>query len=268
MFPFEVLVLVYSGGLAVAALLRPRGRHRGRAFLGAITMAATAVSAGADGLPVWARLWLMPLLYIGAGYWIPAMLVPADRVLGERTRFEGWLTRSDARLSPHLPALPPGLRFVAELAYLACYPLVPMCLSLVWLRGGVSEVVEYWTAVLAAGFACYASLPWLVSRPPALLAADDADAVTGRALDGSPRVSRLNRWVLSRVSHRWTTFPSGHVAVSCAAAVGLARVWPAAGSLAALVAAGVAVGAVAGRYHFLVDVLAGLAVAIAIVMVT
>lgn len=266
MFPFEVLASGYGALLGVAALLLRRARHRGRAFLGGIALASSAWAVSTIDPPGLIRLFVLPLLYIGAGYWIPAMLLPADRPRQARSTFEEWLVRSDARLRPRLPDLPPAVRTFAEVAYLACYPLVPICLGLVWLRGDTADVAEYWTTVLGAGFACYVSLPWLVSRPPSLLQPDAAAAHASRAAPAG--IARLNRWVLSRVSHTWTTFPSGHVAVSCAAAAALARVWPAAGAVAAVVAAGVAIGAAAGRYHFVVDVLTGLLVALLIVVIT
>ena len=81
-------------------------------------------------------------------------------------------------------------------------------------------------------------------------------------------VGRLNALVLARVSHRWTTFPSGHVAVAWGAAIALLRVWPAAGGVVAVVALGVTVGAAAGRYHYVIDVLLGLVVAAIAAVIT
>jgi membrane-associated phospholipid phosphatase len=72
-------------------------------------------------------------------------------------------------------------------------------------------------------------------------------------------VTRVNRFVLGRVSHHLNTFPSGHVAVSVAAAISAGRVWPAAGVVLGAVAAAVAVGAVVGRYHYLADAVLGAA---------
>jgi membrane-associated phospholipid phosphatase len=69
--------------------------------------------------------------------------------------------------------------------------------------------------------------------------------------------------VLGRVSHGWNTFPSGHVAVAVAAAVSVAAVSPAAGVLFLIVAAGITVGSVTGRYHYVVDALTGVLVAVA-----
>lgn len=59
------------------------------------------------------------------------------------------------------------------------------------------------------------------------------------------------------------TFPSGHVAVSAACALSVARIWPQAGAALGVLAAAVAIGAAAGRYHFIVDVLLGAVVGVA-----
>jgi hypothetical protein len=126
----------------------------------------------------------------------------------------------------------------------------------VWIAGGETAVPRFWLTVLLSGFACYVSLPWLLSRPPRITTAN------------SLAVGRLNAYVLSRVSHTWTTFPSGHVAVSWAAAFAVMRVCPVAGWCVALVAAGVTVGAAAGRYHFVVDVLIGMLVAVLAAVIT
>lgn len=109
---------------------------------------------------------------------------------------------------------------------------------------------RFWLAVLPAGYVCYVSLPWLVSRPPRLVREHTARAI-----------ARLNVFVLGRVSHQLNTFPSGHVAVSLAAAAGVAQVSAVAGALVLLTALAIALGAVAGRYHYMVDVLLGVLVA-------
>jgi membrane-associated phospholipid phosphatase len=70
-------------------------------------------------------------------------------------------------------------------------------------------------------------------------------------------VARTNVSILRVVSHGMNTFPSGHVAVSVACALSVARIWPEAGVALGVVAAAVAVGAAAGRYHFIIDVALG-----------
>jgi membrane-associated phospholipid phosphatase len=73
--------------------------------------------------------------------------------------------------------------------------------------------------------------------------------------------------MLGRVSHELNTFPSGHVAVSCAAAAMVGTVSPAAALVIGVIAVVIAVGAIAGHYHYVVDVALGFAVAAVAIVV-
>jgi hypothetical protein len=242
MFPFEGLVIAYLVFFAaIAPFTRVERRRRTRTAIAA-GLLALAVFIASRVLSIEARLWL-PFLYIGFGYWIPVPLVPPDR----KGAFEGWLRRTDAMVH-RVTVIPRWVAYAAEVGYLACFPLVPAAFAVAWIAGSQIEVVRFWMAVLVAGFACYGTLPWLVSRPPRLIEHDAADL-------GQPMsVTRANVAVLGRVSHHMNTFPSGHVAVCVAAAISVGRIWPAAGVVLGVIAAAVAAGAVAGRYHFVADV--------------
>ena len=264
MLAFEWLVVTYIGSLgamALASLVRSRvGRGAKRAGRERLALASAVavllvVWAASEAAPTWLRLWLANL-YLVCGYWIPALLVPAAASATGITRFEAWLTDSDVVCRSRLPDIPPVARTITEVAYLLCYPLVPIAFLVVWRDGSLADAARFWMTVLLAGFASYASLPWLVSRPP------KRDGAIGDT------TARLNRYVLSRVSHSWTTFPSGHVAVSWAAALAVARVSPRAGACIGVIALGVSVGAAAGRYHYVIDVLVGVIVALAAVVIT
>jgi membrane-associated phospholipid phosphatase len=114
--------------------------------------------------------------------------------------------------------------------------------------------------MLGSGFLSYATLPWLFSRPPR------AKAQRGRGVAGG--VKRLNSLILQRLSHGWNTFPSGHVAVSWAAALSLWNIWPEAGAGLAAVAAAISIGAGAGGYHYVIDIATGwLTAAVVVAMI-
>jgi membrane-associated phospholipid phosphatase len=246
---FERLAAIFFVALALAALATRVPLHR-RAQV-CVLSAATAVAVllashtGAD-----LRAWLGHA-YLVAGYWIPALLVPSHRHAGQ---FEWWLRRADDRMHRFAIELPTWVATILELSYLLCLVLVPVAFVLVWRYGTAADVDRFWTVVLLSGFACYGSLPWLVSRPPRLFAQKSEPA----------RVHRLNDVVLARVSHGFNTFPSGHVAVSLAAAIQVLALLKPAGSLLLLVAFAIAAGAVAGRYHYAVDVAFGAALGIAV----
>jgi hypothetical protein len=243
MGPYERIAFVYFAALAVAALVPRNGRAGWSVAAGAAAMSVLVATVA--HLPVWLRTWI-PHVYLVAAYWLPALLAPVHT---HPTRFECWLRQTDERLSPGGQVLPKAMVHAVELAYLFCYPLVPASLMVIATLGTPADVTRFWLAVLAAGFACYASLPWLVSRPPRLAAGDDTSVPEG--------VAAINSHVLGRVSHKLNTFPSGHVAVSLAAAACVVPVSGLAGALIGAIAIAVAVGAVTGRYHYTVDVLLG-----------
>ena len=240
----EWVVAGYFGVFALVAWwlpVRPRRRLLATALAaGVVLLTVIAASTEAPALRAW-----IPHVYLVAGYWMPALLVrsPAGG------RFEEWLVRSDAALRPVLPPVRTPFADVVELAYLVCYPLVPAAFVIVWMNGSDVSVERFWTAVLLAGYACYATLPWLVSQPPRLR------SVRREARGVLPG---LNTFVLQRVSHQWNTFPSGHVAVTAAAAAGVASVSSMAGVVLLAVVAAICIGAASGRYHYVIDVILGL----------
>ena len=242
----EWIVVVYFSGLTLAAwfMRQPFGR-RLRATALASAIVAMVLGAAANDLRA-LRAWI-PVVYLLAGYWFPALLVTS----AGRTRFEAWLSRSDTRLRQWLPRIPAVAVPLLEFAYLLCYPLVPLAFMVVRTSGRAIDVERFWLAVLLSGYACYVTLPWLISRPPR----------TRRNVDVAPEgIRRLNARVLERWSHQLNTFPSGHVAVAVAAAASVWSVSTPAGAAVGAVAAAIAVGAAAGGYHYVVDVILGLIV--------
>lgn len=243
------------------ALIAPAA---GRGLLyacGAIALVIVARLA----LPWGVRAWLAHA-YLLLGYWIPAALVRSRNV-----RFEAWLAHADARLSSGWRleigswALRLG-RGIFEFAYLLCYPLVPAAFVVVYALGTNADVRRFWLAVLSAGYVCYITLPWTAARPPRLLdRPDDLPPAVGTIVK---TLSAVNTHVLGRLSHQLVTFPSGHVAVAAAAALAVAHVSAAAGIGFGALAGLIAVAAVSGRYHYVVDVLLGLAVGVATALIT
>jgi PAP2 superfamily protein len=253
MAAYEWIVVAYFSGLTLAAWLAPVGltrRVEASALGVAVVVATVAVTTTASAA---LRAW-SPHAFLIAGYWMPALLVPS---VPER-RFEEWLIRSDQRLRRVLPSVPKPLGQLAELAYLLCYPLVPLSFAIIWLNGEGTDVRRFWLSVLLSGYTCYVSLPWLVSRPPRLHREHHTNP---RGLPG------INARLLGCVSHRLNTFPSGHVAVAAAAAVSVVVVSVPAGLALGVAVAAISVGAAAGHYHYVIDVILGLVTAAAAVVV-
>jgi membrane-associated phospholipid phosphatase len=240
---FESLASAFFIAFAAAGLATQASRQRrAQVALLSVTIAMGVIAASQAGEAI--RGWLGHA-YLVAGYWIPALLIPSSDPPG---RFESWLVRSDQWCRIFAISLPAWAASILELSYLLCYVLVPVAFVLVWTSGSMPDVDRFWTAVLLSGFLCYASLPWLVSRPPRTLNAA-AVASTG--------VHRLNEFVLKRISHGLNTFPSGHVAVSLAAALEVMSISQPAGIVLLVIASAIAAGAVLGRYHYALDVVVG-----------
>jgi membrane-associated phospholipid phosphatase len=142
-----------------------------------------------------------------------------------------------------------------ELAYVFCYPVVPLGLGSLYLAGFKTAVDDYWTVVLLSAYPCYVLLPFIQLLPPRLIETGE------RAGTQSHHFRRFNLWLVRHVTHEANTFPSGHVAASAAIAMVLLWFTPVVGILFAVIAAGIAAGCIVGRYHYAIDVAAAFALA-------
>jgi hypothetical protein len=199
---------------------------------------------------------VVPLGYLLAGYWLPALLVEEPNLRFEQRllEFDRSLFGADglARVERHAPR---ALVEYLELAYLLCYAVVPAGYACLVLAGhGADAIDRFWSVVLLAGFMCYGLLPWLPTRAPRAL---EPPRGTARS-----SIKKLNLAVLNRASVQWNTFPSGHTAASLATALAVWSYMPLAGIVLAVVALSIAAGSVVGRYHYAADAIAGAVVAI------
>jgi membrane-associated phospholipid phosphatase len=257
---FEALSITFFVGMAASAFLTRAPLARRHRVVRLSVLGAAAVAAASYMLPADLRLWLAHA-YLVAGYRLPALLVPPDpgSRISNPEPIEAWLIRIDERWFSAVFPLPRWAAAVLELSYLSCYLLVPASFVFVWTRSTVDAADRFWTAVLLAGFACYGPLPWLVSWPPRARLGEPADA---------SRIRRFNLHILERASHGFNTFPSGHVAVSVGAALAVLSLSSSAGLVALAIALAIAAGAVAGRYHYIIDVVLGAAAGVAAWLLT
>ena len=200
----------------------------------------------------WTPLALGPFLYIelrwlisGAGRTHQDALVAGwERVVfpmnPSRTLALAW---SSAPLSELLHA-----------CYLSYYAIIFVPPAVLWLKGqrsAFSTTVLTLAVVYALCFAIYVIFP--VDGPRFLRGASEAPAGPIRSL-----VIAL----LASGSTRGTAFPSLHVAASVVASVCALRFQRPLGAVAAVLTAGVCVGAVYGGYHYGVDIVGGLLTAV------
>jgi membrane-associated phospholipid phosphatase len=247
--------------LALFAWMRPlEFRRRWRiALLAGITVAAVLVArfafpARVSGV---ARDWL-PAALLLLPYWQAGQFFR-----GANPRIEQRLGRTDERVFDWMRrhgwrASGTWWSDFLELDYLMCYPLVPLGLGMLYLWRQRAAVDFYWVVVLLASDICFVVTIFVPAMPPRALAADSA----GVAVRGNLR--RFNFAVLNRGGIQAITFPSAHVASTVACGLVLLRYAPTAGVAFLAVAAGVAVGAFVGRYHYFLDVVAGAALALGV----
>jgi membrane-associated phospholipid phosphatase len=202
------------------------------------------------------RDWLTVALFL-VPYWQTGQFfqAPNHRIEERLQAFDRWLMPRTAGTSGTSRT---GLGLILEVAYLFCYPLVPLGLLSLYAAGQRSHVASFWLVVLIATYLCYAITPFVPAYPPRDLAASQpTPARTGKA-----RV--FNRWILKHGSIHAISFPSAHVASTFAVSLVLLRFAPILGAVFLFVSIWIALGAVVGRYHYALDVLLGAATALAV----
>jgi len=142
---------------------------------------------------------------------------------------------------------------IFETFYVLVYAVVPAGATVLLIGGHQAALDRYWATVFAAELACYAALPWLQSRPPRALEACGAPGGAAR---------NLNAWLLRHGSIQGNTFPSAHAAGATAIGLAVYSAMPLAGIAFLVIAAGITVATVLGRYHYALDSILGVAVAV------
>src|SRR5258706_11293013 len=211
------------------------------------------VSAVAAAWPL-LRDWVSPALAILAGYYLSGLFF-----VGPTPWFEAWLIDWDRRLlgdpATRFAHWPRFLLAYLEVVYIGCFLLVPAGFAILALNGRAAEANHYWTMVISAELGSFLPLVVLQSRPPWM--------TERKAVLSDRAVHRAASLMGENLTIRANTFPSGHVAGSLAVALAVAGVMPWAGLVLFTLAASIAAACVVGRYHYIIDVLAGVALTLA-----
>jgi membrane-associated phospholipid phosphatase len=160
-------------------------------------------------------------------------------------------------------ALPRSVAEFLEFSYAAVYPMVPAGLALCTIAASAPsrprQGERFWAVILLVDYICFATLPWIQTRPPRQLEGGEPWNATFRS---------LNLRLVKAASIRVNTFPSGHAAEALAVALMVLDVAPSIAGVAMLLGAGaVSAGAVLGRYHYAADALIGWVVALIVVLI-
>ena len=252
-------VLIYLAYLGVLAWLQPVAPGR-RLLVTTVALLDAAWIWGVSQLSGWGwdivRDW-QPPLQILICYWLSGAFFRAPM-----TGVEAWLASGDRWLFERLglgALVSRGPRVVLELleaAYFSVYLVLPAGFAVARALDPSLDADRFWPGVVVATLTSYGMLPWIQTRPPRAIA--DHMAIDGRDL----AIRRVNLAVLDRGSIHVNTFPSGHAAGATAIAIAVAAVSPVAGAVFAILAAGIVLGSIAGRYHYALDSLAGILVAV------
>ena len=196
--------------------------------------------------------------------------------LGPNVRIQERLLAFDRWLLPGIAAKSGTERtfigFVLEVAYVFCFPLVPLGLIAVYAAGLRAEIGSFWFVVMISTYICYAVTPFVPALPPRSLVGEGAVASSSAEATKPSQTNpsrtnqgrRFNRWLLQHGSIHAISFPSAHVASAFAIALVLLRYAPLIGVVFLVVAILISLGAVVGRYHYVLDVLLGAATALAV----
>jgi membrane-associated phospholipid phosphatase len=249
---FEILALAYFLYLALASWLPPLSAGRRTFVIVASLISAVVVWTIVRAAPLLVRDWA-PLGYILGGYFLSGYLFAEPSLA-----IESWLMSWDRRLlgdpATRFAAWPRLIAAVLELIYMGCFLLIPAGLAILVLTDHRSLVNRYWMLVMGAEFAAFAPLALIQTRPPWALERKPELA--------DPAIHRLAAQMVQQFTIRVNTFPSGHAAGSLAVGLALAAVLPWTGALLLVLAVAICVACVVGRYHYVVDVAAGAAVAL------
>jgi hypothetical protein len=257
---YEWITIGYFLYLIATAVAVPGLTPNRRARVAIFSFAVLGVIGGIATVDAsWTRIvrpWL-PLVYLVAAYWLPSRLVTRTN-----QAFEARLAAWDrlplvSRIATFRTRAPVAVLEALELAYLFCYPLVPLGFVALALTGQTTgaDSDRFWTTVLGAALPCYGTLPWLPTRPPRAMEIAETGAIA------SVRV--INAQVLQSVSVGWNTFPSGHAAASVATALAVGARMPVVGAVFGVIAIGICIGSVTGRYHYAADAIAGVVLGVA-----
>jgi hypothetical protein len=251
---------LYGVVLLVAALTMPIGR---RALVAALCAGYAMTALGAGALPQVPLVAVFaPAVLLLSGYWLSGFFYRDPQAWLERVllRTDRWVFAA-LDLDRRVRSSPRWLLELLEAAYVGDYVIVGAgAMAAAWISA--EAVSAYWTLVLTSELACYAALPWLRSRPPRVLEGP------GMLAERAPTLRRLNEAILDRASVQANTIPSGHVAGAAAAGLALLTVSVWMGTLVLAGAVVIAIAAVVGRYHYIVDCVAAAAVAAVVWLAT
>jgi membrane-associated phospholipid phosphatase len=263
----------FASAIAIAAWLVPLSRQR----RSTVSLLALFALAGV-GLSLASAYFLPPFPSAVLRDWLPVVitLIPywqtGQFFNGPNKEIQAWFAASDRWFFRLFSSTGVGtgwkfshaVRLTMEWAYSLCYPIVPLGLGVLYVAGLRRNADVYWFLVLVPTYICYAITPFFPALPPRSLVAPDQ--TSGTQTPGS-KSRTFNLWLLKLGSIQAISFPSAHVASALGASLAVWHYLPLAGAVFFAISFWIAVAAVAGRYHYAIDVLLGAVVSVAVYLV-
>jgi membrane-associated phospholipid phosphatase len=205
----------------------------------------------------WLALALVVLCYREMGWFAPeqhTFELENSWIVWDRLLLDDWGFRSGTELlGPLLPAL-------LELCYSLVYTIGPFSLAAIYLWGHRERAEVFLFPFVLGTVLSYALFPYFPSEPPRTVFPGDLFP----SFDSVFR--RFNWWLLGGQGIHTSVFPSAHVSSAYAGAFAMFRAMPErrwAGWLLVILSTGIFWATIYGRYHFAVDAVAGVVVAVA-----
>jgi membrane-associated phospholipid phosphatase len=258
-----IAYLIYAAAVAVVRPVSPAIRT--------VTVLFNSYLLACYALVVYAEARSQGILLSVARDWFPFfLLLLAYREMGwfalphnGHALEQGWVVwdqmvlRGGGRTA--IEWLGPCLPSLLEICYSLVYALGPFALAVLYCYRRRERVDAFLLVLVLGVLLCYAQFPLWPSEPPRTV-------FPGQDFPSYDTVfRRFNWWLLKGYGMHTSVFPSAHVAGAFAAALGMRRtlpehpwVWRSLLGMAVLIATAT----VYGRYHYLADAAAGLAVAL------
>ncbi|MCS7002163.1 MAG: phosphatase PAP2 family protein, partial [Dehalococcoidia bacterium] len=260
------LVVYFVYAIVVSQVLPVRASVPRTVFVVNVTVVAgILLLAYADGLRRQRFLSIMrdwfPLPLVLLAYRQMGWFAPAQHTYELERAWIIWdrVFLYDLKVRAAVEILGPVLPSVLEISYSLVYVIPHFSLAALYICRQRARASAFLSVFVLAVLGAYALFPYFPSEPPRTVFPD-------QDLPSYPTVFRqFNLWLLGGWGIHTSVFPSAHVAGALSAALAMRRLLPEkpwVGRALLVLAVLIALATVYGRYHYLVDTLAGIAVAL------
>ncbi len=263
--PVDVATLLYLAVATAAVLAFGGNDHAARDWLLTahalllvlVLLAPAARRAGPLGrfLGEWYPMLLLGGLYAEVGVLAVELGYEHDLAI---QRLELWAFGSELSYRWIRETPSPLLSWVLHACYLAYYAILGASPLGLWFSGRRDAARHTIFAVMVTFYLCYVVFLFFPVAGPRYALAPAHNAAT------EVWPARAAQWLLDRGDSWGAAFPSSHVAAAVVAALCALRYWRLLGLMLAPFTAGLVVSVVYGQFHYAVDAVAGLLVALAV----